>query len=131
MRNNGTYNLGWGNQDAGNVVADFLLGKVANYQQASSVPTQDVKMNQWSIWAQDSWKADKQLTLNYGARLDHIGQWYGSDLQVWSPSTYVNLPAAQAPANTGLTWHKLNSSVPTSGWSSPLFYYRAACWIRL
>jgi Carboxypeptidase regulatory-like domain len=120
---NGTYNLGWGNQDAGNVVADFLLGKIGNYQQQSSIPTLDIKGNQWSIWAQDSWKADKRLTLNYGFRLDHIGQFYGSDNQVWNPATYVNLPAAQAPANTGLLWHKINSSIPTSGWKSPLFYF--------
>jgi hypothetical protein len=120
---NGTYNLGWGPNSSGNVVADFLLGRTANYQQVSSFPTNDLKFHQWSIYAQDSFKANRQLTLNYGLRFDHVGQWYGTPqgFQVWNPSSYVNGPGA--PANTGLLWHALNSSVPLSGLVSPLFYY--------
>ena len=120
---NGTYNLGWGPNGSGNVVADFLLGRTANYQQVSSFPTNDLKFHQWSIYAQDSFKANRQLTLNYGLRFDHVGQWYGTPqgFQVWNPSSYVNGPGA--PANTGLLWHALNSSVPLSGLVSPLFYY--------
>jgi hypothetical protein len=120
---NGTYNLGWGPNSSGNVVADFLLGRTANYQQVSSFPTNDLKFHQWSIYAQDSFKANRQLTLNYGLRFDHVGQWYGTPqgFQVWNPSSYVNGPGA--PANTGLLWHALNSSVPLSGLTSPLFYY--------
>ena len=125
----GTYNLGWGNQDSGNVVSDFLLGKTANYQQQSSIPTFDIKGHQWSLYAQDSYKANKQLTLNYGLRFDHIGQWYGpsNGMQVWDPGSYINTPCAPNPgtpcANTGLLWHSKDSSIPLSGLSSPLFYY--------
>jgi hypothetical protein len=120
---NGTYNLGWGPNSSGNVVADFLLGRTGNYQQVSSFPTNDLKFHQWSIYAQDSFKANRQLTLNYGLRFDHVGQWYGTPqgFQVWNPGSYVNGPGA--PANTGLLWHGINSSVPLSGLTSPLFYY--------
>jgi hypothetical protein len=120
---NGTYNLGWGPNSSGNLVADFLLGRTGNYQQISSFPTNDLKFHQWSIYAQDSFKANKQLTLNYGLRLDHVGQWYGTPqgFQVWNPSSYVNGP--NAPANPGLLWHQLDSRIPLSGMVSPLFYY--------
>lgn len=128
---NGTYNLGWGPNSSGNVVADFLLGRTGNYQQVSSFPTNDLKFHQWSIYAQDSFKANRQLTLNYGLRFDHVGQWYGTPqgFQVWTPSTYqqnvygpTGLVSA-APNNTGLQWHANNSRIPLSGMNSPLFYY--------
>jgi hypothetical protein len=135
VSNNGNYNLGWGPNSSGNVVADFYLGRAANYQQVSSFPTNDLKFHQWSIYAQDSYKANRQLTLNYGLRFDHVGQWYGTPqgFQTWNPGNYVNnvfkgtpgdgsLDTA-APDNTGLLWHALNSSVPLSGMKSPLFYY--------
>ncbi len=130
----GSYNLGWGADSTGNVVADFLLGRTANYQQQSSIPTFNIQFHQWSLYAQDSFKAGKQLTLNYGLRLDHVGQWYGpsNGMQVWSPNTYINTPSCGsaanpppgcAPANTGLLWHSVDSSIPLSGLSSPLFYF--------
>jgi len=128
---NGTYNLGWGPNSSGNVVADFLLGRTGNYQQVSSFPTNDLKFHQWSIYAQDSFKANRQLTLNYGLRFDHVGQWYGTPqgFQVWNPATYqqnvygpTGLVTA-APNNTGLQWHANNSRIPLSGMNSPLFYY--------
>jgi Carboxypeptidase regulatory-like domain/TonB-dependent Receptor Plug Domain len=128
---NGTYNLGWGPNSSGNVVADFLLGRTGNYQQVSSFPTNDLKFHQWSLYAQDSFKANRQLTLNYGLRFDHVGQWYGTPqgFQVWNPAVYsqnvygpTGLVAA-APNNTGLQWHQNTSNVPLSGMVSPLFYY--------
>ncbi len=125
----GAYNLGWGAADAGNVVADFLLGKTNNYQQQSSIPTFDIKGHQWSLYAQDSYKANKQLTLNYGLRFDHMGQWYGpsNGMQVFNPATLINTPCNPNTdagcANNGLTWHALDKSVPLSGLVSPLFYY--------
>jgi hypothetical protein len=131
---NGTYNIGWGSYGTGNAVADFLLGRTGNYQEASSIPVYQIGFHQWSIYAQDSWKASRSLTINVGVRADHEGQWYGgvSDgalwfggagknnigFQVWDPNNYVNLPAGQAPGNTGLTWHAKNSSVPLSGFNS-------------
>jgi hypothetical protein len=135
VSNNGNYNLGWGPNSSGNVVADFYLGRAANYQQVSSFPTNDLKFHQWSIYTQDSYKANRQLTLNYGLRFDHVGQWYGTSqgFQVWDPGSFANnvytgpvgngTLATKAPDNAGLLWHQLNSSVPLSGMTSPLFYY--------
>jgi hypothetical protein len=123
LGNQGNYNVGWGANDTGNVVADFLLGVNGNYQQQNIIPTQDIKFHQWSLYAQDSFKANRQLTLNYGLRFDHMGQWYGpaNGMAVWDPASYNN--SASAPANTGLLFHSIDSRIPLSGMKSPLFYY--------
>ena len=120
---NGTYNLGGGSTSTTNTVADLVLGHIQNYQQQSSIPIQDIRFHQWSIYAQDSFKANRQLTLNIGLRFDHEGQWYGNPggIQVWDPASYIN--STTAPANTGLLWNGINSKIPTSGFVSPLFYY--------
>src|SRR5579863_4969265 len=100
----------------------------------TSIPVNDFKFHQWSLYAQDSFKANRQLTLNYGLRFDHVGQWYGSPEgnQVWDPASYVNGANGQpcaAPGgvptcpNTGLLWHAVDSKIPLSGYISPLFYY--------
>lgn len=119
---NGSYNFGWGPGDTGNVVADFLTGSgFANYQQQSSAYVNDLKFHQWAVYAQDSFQANHQLTLNFGLRLDHVGQWYGpaNGLQVWDPAVYNQNPTAP---NAGLLWHKNNSNIPLSGLESRLFY---------
>ncbi len=139
---NGAYQLGWGPNSSGNVVADWLLGRTANYQQPNSQPGSTVKSHQYSIYGQDSFKASRRLTLNYGLRLDHIGQWFGppNGAQVWDPALYVNgtvtnpvpshpdpnNPTASIPdnPNTGFTWHAINHHIPQSGFVSPLFYYQ-------
>jgi hypothetical protein len=128
---NGTFTAGgWGPNSSGNVVADFLLGRTTSYAQMTSIPVNDFKFHQWSIYAQDSFKANRQLTLNYGLRFDHVGQWYGTPQgnQVWDPANYVNVSSTTCTAvnpcpNTGLLWHAINSKIPLSGLVSPLFYY--------
>jgi hypothetical protein len=133
---NGTFTVGgWGPNSSGNVVADFMLGRTTGYQQQSSIPVNDIKFHQWSLYAQDSFKANRQLTLNYGLRFDHVGQWYGTSegMQVWNPAGYVNGPnghpcpsnaaGVSTCPNTGLLWHQLDRRIPLSGMVSPLFYY--------
>lgn len=122
---NGSINFGGGQYSTGNEVADFLLGHVNYYQQASSIPLQDIKFHQWSLYGQDSYKMTKQMTINYGLRFDHIGQWYGNPggMQVWDQASYVNATPNQAPANTGLLWNGINKKIPDSGYVSPMFYY--------
>jgi hypothetical protein len=118
---NGTFTGGgWGPSSSGNVIADFALGRTTSYAQMTSIPVNDLKFHQWSLYAQDSFKANRQLTLNYGLRFDHVGQWYGSPQgnQVWDPASYVN-----GVNNSGLLWHAIDSKIPLSGYISPLFYY--------
>jgi len=124
---NGQYNLGWGPVSSGNTVADFLVGNMANYNQPNQDVSETIQNHQWAVYVQDSYKANRQLTVNVGLRLDHEGQWYGANtgMAVWNQAGYVNGTPGSPITNpdTGLLWHGLNSSVPVSGWSSPLFYY--------
>jgi len=121
----GQYNIEtYGSNSTQNLVADTMLGNINSYQEYNSVPTQSVQWHQWSIYGEDSFKATKKLTINLGLRLDHIGQWYGTDFQVLNLADYVdNLNASAAPANTGLEWHANDKNVPESGFSSRTFFY--------
>jgi hypothetical protein len=132
----GAYNFGWGGGDTGNVMADMLTGTgFTSYQEESSIPVLTLKYHQWSIYAQDSWQMTKQLTINAGLRFDHVGQWYGPQpgLQVWNGPTnlsqglvggsYTVNAFTGTPNNEGIEWHGTDSSIPSSGISSPLFYF--------
>jgi hypothetical protein len=119
---NGTYDFEtYGATSTGNVYADLLLGRAASYAQASANPVDNLIYHQYSFYGQDSWKISKRLTLNYGIRFDHIGQWsdsYGG-VTVFSLAAYAANPTA---VNAGLLWNKIDSKIPTSGFPSPAFY---------
>jgi hypothetical protein len=119
---NGQYNLNWGGVSTGNTVADFLIGHVASYSQPSADIVNTIQNHQWAIYAQDSYKANRQLTVNYGLRFDHEGQWYGpsNGMAVWNWGTYTNNNTVNNP---GIQWHSIAPNIPNSGWKSPLFYY--------
>jgi hypothetical protein len=121
---NGNYDFeNWGSTSTYNMTLDRLMGRVQNYDETNTDPVPDLLWHQWSIWAQDSWKTTRKLTLNLGLRADHVGQWYDKigGTQVWNPAVYDNGP--NPAANTGLQWHATNSAIPTSGWKSQLFLY--------
>lgn len=119
---NGNYDFEtWGASSTYNLTLDRLMARPYDYNEQNIDPVPDELWHQWSLWAQDSWKATQKITVNVGLRLDHEGQWYDKlgGTQVWDPSSYNNSSAP--PANTGLLWHALSSKVPTSGWGSNLF----------
>jgi hypothetical protein len=115
----------WGSTSTYNMTLDRLMGRNQNYTEQSTIPTPDELWHQWSIWAQDSWKATPKLTLNLGLRADHEGQWYDKlgGAQVFDMASYVNTP--NPPVNTGLLWKggPGGSKVPLSGWGSQLLTY--------
>lgn len=112
----------WGATSTGNLTLDRLIGRTQNYDQNNTDVVPDINQHEWSLWAQDSWKATRKLTLNLGLRADHEGQWYDKlgGTQVWDLNAYNANPAAP---NAGLLWHKIDSKIPTSGWVSQLFFY--------
>jgi hypothetical protein len=112
-----------GATSSGNLMADFLTGRVQSFQQVPALSVYDFKYNQYSLYAQDQWKAHRRLTLTYGVRFDHMGQWYptsGQGLVVWNPAGYDN--TAAAGPWTGLLWHGRDSKIPMSGFPSKLFF---------
>lgn len=65
--NNGSFTFGGAGQySTGNPGADFLLGIPDSYLQQSGGVI-DARTYEYYFYAQDSWKARKDLTLNYGA----------------------------------------------------------------
>ncbi|MGO9272288.1 MAG: carboxypeptidase regulatory-like domain-containing protein [Terriglobia bacterium] len=55
--------------------ADFLLGVASSYSQADAQSFYN--RNQYAgLYGQDSWRARRNLTLNYGLRWDRISPWY-------------------------------------------------------
>ena len=114
----------YGGTTTNNTVADLLIGHFQSYTQTNNIMVPTFRSTQVSFYAQDSWKVNRKLTVNYGLRFDHVGQWYnplGNGVIVWDPAVYSN--ASNAPANTGVVWHSTNPSVPLSGWVSPFIYY--------
>jgi hypothetical protein len=121
---NGNYDFEtWGASSTYNLTLDRLMMRPQNYDQYNTDVVPVITQHEWSIWAQDSWKATRKLTLNFGLRADHEGQWYDKigGTQVWDPASYVNTP--NPPVDTGLLWNKISSKIPSSGWVSPLFFY--------
>lgn len=107
----------YGGTTTGNIYADFLTGRAQQYTQANSVPVDNMMYHQYSFYGQDSWKATKRLTINYGLRADHIGQWYGDGpgTAVFDMGVYLANPKAQ---NAGLQWNAINKNIPQSGFPS-------------
>ena len=60
---------GLNGQQMGNFYANFLLGDAISTTQYAPVDARMGK-SQWGVYAQDSWKVTRKLTLNYGLRWD-------------------------------------------------------------
>ena len=67
--------------ETGSDFADFLLGVPSNYIQSSGGVF--YLRNQYGgVFAQDSWRARSNLTINYGVRWDLMAPWYERDNQI-------------------------------------------------
>jgi hypothetical protein len=122
----GALGYGSGNTVTGNNYADALMGVGFNgYTEQALPPAGTVAQNIYSFFAQDAWKVSRRVTVNYGMRFEHYGKPYdgvGYGMAIFDASKYSNDPA-QLNNNTGVLWHKMNSSVPLSGANSRLFYF--------
>ena len=70
---NGSFTFGGG--ETGLDFADFLIGAPDSFIQASP-QILDSRTKYAGLYAQDSWRATPNLTLNYGVRWDMIMPWY-------------------------------------------------------
>jgi hypothetical protein len=62
--------------DSGNGYANMLLGIYSTYTETTVRVDKDVRHWQNEGYAQDSWRVNSRLTLDYGVRLTHSGSWY-------------------------------------------------------
>jgi hypothetical protein len=117
----------YGSNTSFNYYSDMLIGHAQGYSTVNTNPTDWVKYNEFDFFAQDAWKATRRLTLNFGLRFERMGQWYpfnvdNQGLMVWDPTNSVQPYSATSTAPlAGFVWHKIDPSIPMSGWTSPAF----------
>ncbi len=70
---NGTFNID--GSETGDAYADFLIGTPSNFTQSSGQPFY-LRNRYVGLYAQDSWRARRNLTLNAGLRWDIIMPWW-------------------------------------------------------
>jgi Carboxypeptidase regulatory-like domain len=114
----------WAGQATGNQYADMLMGiGLQSYTQQGPPLVVNVAQNIASWYAQDDWKVTRRLSVQYGLRFEHYPKPYNSQfgMAVFNPAKYD--PNAAPDVNTGVSWHAVDSSVPSSGSSTPVFFY--------
>ena len=100
-----------------NPTANFLMGVVNGYGENNAAPISDMAYQTFSFYGNDSWKATRRLSIEYGVRFDHIGHWYdrqGNGLAVFIPSL-VEADYNSGKLNPGVYWHGINPGIPKSG----------------
>jgi hypothetical protein len=103
----------------GNEFSDLLIGQISGYAQSSQNVMAHMVNKRFDFYAEDTWKANSRLTINYGARLDHIAWWYDKNglIAVFNPAAYS--ASAAITAYSGMQDHATNSAIPISG-AAPL-----------
>lgn len=118
-----TYHQAW---------ANFLLGNVATYSQASMDLFPDLRMHGIEFYAQDDWRLTNRFVLNLGVRWSDFFQPYdvGNLLSNFDPGSYdpaqaVAIDPATGNIAAGTAGNRLNglvydsSNVPQGGKASP------------
>ena len=103
------------NGSTGNEYADLLVGVIAGYTQSSQNIMANMVNKRFDFYGEDTWKASSRITVNYGARLDHIAWWYDKNglISVFNPAAYV--ASAPVTAYSGMQDHATNSAINISG----------------
>ncbi len=114
----------WHANSTGNVLADMVRGAVASYNEQTLQANRNMGWQEFSFFAQDSWKVKPRLTLEYGLRIQHMQPWTarnGLGIATWVEEAWrADAPSADLP---GIDWHARNNNVSLSGWASRALYY--------
>ncbi|MFZ0744644.1 MAG: carboxypeptidase-like regulatory domain-containing protein [Terracidiphilus sp.] len=111
----------------GNEYADLLTGNLTNgYTESNFNRVNDIAYGTTEFFLQDSWKATKKLTLEFGMRFSHFQPWLdrlGDGYSIFIPSEFSPSCAA-APTYCGFEWHKKDSAVPVGGFPTRSLFYQ-------
>jgi len=106
---------------SGNYLANFMEGIVQQVGQQNYLPRTNLYFWNVDFYVQDTWRIQKNFSLDYGVRVQHLGPWqdaHGSGAAVWRPDT-IGSGVSPLP---GFLWHAIDKSIPVSGVTADLFY---------
>lgn len=91
-------------RSTGNTFADALLGNFRSYNEADNDPIGFFRFTQYEVYATDNWKAARNLSFEFGARLYHFQPTYtqANNLANFDPSLYNPSQAVTIVGATGL-----------------------------
>ena len=103
---------------------NFVMGSVTGYNEANKSPNSDMAYQIISFYGNDNWKVNNKLSVEIGARLEHVGHWYdrtGTGMAVF----YADRVASDyyaGKAEPGFYWKGIGSGVPLSGMPNRLAF---------
>jgi hypothetical protein len=107
-----------------NAVANFTMGVTSGYSENNSSPIADTAYQANAVFISDNWKATRRLTLDLGARFEHIGHWYDRDhigMAVFYPLRVLS-DYNSGKVAPGYYWHAIDAGVPLSGQPNRFVY---------
>ena len=107
-----------------NPTANFLMGIENSYNENNAAPTSDMNYQTFAVYFDDSWKASRRITVEFGVRFDHDGHWYDHKQigeAVWLPGL-ANSDLAAGKLDPGVYWHGISAGIPNSGQPDKFVY---------
>ena len=113
-------NVGWaGVTSTGNVFGDLLDQSVYQWSQSTNDPDGMWRFWNYEWYAQDSWKVNRKLTLNYGARFAYFPPWFEARGEVSNFNPAVWTAANDSSINDGVQVGSGIKLVENAGYFSP------------
>ncbi|HXY01815.1 MAG TPA: carboxypeptidase-like regulatory domain-containing protein [Candidatus Limnocylindrales bacterium] len=118
----------WGSGGTGNAYADMLIGQTTQYSELNYDVVPEFRYITTDLYATDSWKVSRRLTLDYGLRVSHLGPWVdttGYGFAAWYPTLYAADTGGSVNGATfpGIEWNKVHTSTSLAGSASRVFFY--------
>lgn len=107
-----------------NPTANFVMGSLTSYSETNSAPPSDMAYQVISTYIDDSWKVSQRLSMEYGARIEHVGHWYdrqGVGMAVFYPDRVLSDYYA-GKIDPGIYWHGISAGIPNSGMPNRLAF---------
>ena len=114
----------------GNEYADLLTGNLSNYGETNFNRINDINYTTVEFFLQDSWKATRRLTIDYGMRFTHFTPWIDGKnfgYSIFNQAAYTaggGFTCAGAPTFCGFEWHAKANSVPLGGFPTRAEFYQ-------